>query len=197
MSETMSVDPIACALFLIVAFALAGIAQVAWLASTTSMRFAIPLDGGLMFRGRRLFGANKTLRGFIVMVPAAALTFPLVAAGFGGAHPVDAGLWPLTSHGYALLGAWAGVGFMLGELPNSFIKRQLGIAPGLAASGRIASVCHFIGDRWDSGIGMLTAISLAVPTPWKTWLFLLVIGPLLHWLFSVAMFVTGAKPRAA
>jgi hypothetical protein len=196
-SATLTTDPLACALFLIGALALAGVMQVAWLASPASSRFAIPLDGGLTFRGHRLFGANKTLRGFIVMVPATAATFPLVAFGFGGVHPATIGLWPLTPLGYTVLGAYAGLGFMLGELPNSFLKRQLGIAPGTAASGRVASVCQFAIDRWDSGIGMLTAVSLAVPTPWWTWIFLLVIGPLLHWLFSVAMFVAGAKARPA
>ena len=190
-------DPLACALFLIGALALAGVMQVAWLASPASNRFAIPLDGGLTVRGRRLFGANKTLRGFIVMVPATTVTFPLVAFGFGGVQPALIGLWPLTPIGYALLGAYAGLGFMLGELPNSFVKRQLGVAPGMAASGRIAGLCQFAVDRWDSGIGMLTAVSLAVPTSWWTWVLLLVIGPFLHWLFSVAMFVTGAKARPA
>lgn len=193
----MTTDPLACALFLVAALALAGVPHVAWLASPASRRFAIPLDGGLRIRGHRLFGENKTLRGFIVMVPATALTFPLVAFLFGGSAPGSIGLWPLTTLGYALLGAAAGVGFMLGELPNSFVKRQLGIAPGMATSGRVAAICQFMVDRWDSGIGMLTAVSLAVPTSWRTWMFLLVIGPALHWLFSVAMFVAGAKPRAA
>ena len=41
-----------------------------------------------------------------------------------------------TSPGYAALGAWAGLGFMLGELPNSFVKRQLDVAPGMAPRGR-------------------------------------------------------------
>ena len=168
---TATTDPLACALFLIGALALAGVMQVAWLASPASVRFAIPVDAGLTFRGHRLFGANKTLRGFIVMVPATAVMFPLVAFGFGGPEPAVIGLWPLTPLGYAHLGACAGLGFMLGELPNSFIKRQLGIAPGMAASGRIATVCQFAIDRWDSGVGMLTAVSLAVPTSWWTWVF--------------------------
>lgn len=195
--STTTVDPLTTTVFLIGGFALAGIPHVAWLSSSASRRFAVPLDGGLTIRGQRLFGGNKTLRGFVVMVPATALTFPLVAFGFGGTHPANAGLWALTLNQYAWLGAWAGLGFMLGELPNSFIKRQLGIAPGTAASGRLATTCQFILDRWDSGIGMLTALSLVVPTPWRTWVLLLTIGPLLHWLYSVAMFVAGAKPRAA
>ena len=52
---TPSLDAGACALFLMATFVLSGIAQVAWLASATSRAFAVPLDGGLTFRGRRLY----------------------------------------------------------------------------------------------------------------------------------------------
>jgi CDP-2,3-bis-(O-geranylgeranyl)-sn-glycerol synthase len=190
-------DSLACACFLMAALALAGVLQVVWLASSASSQFSVAMDGGLTFRRRRLFGENKTLRGFLVMVPAAAVTFPLVAFAVGGLYPATIGPWSLTPAGYARLGAWAALGFMLGELPNSFVKRQLDIAPGALASSRVGAICQFIADRLDSGIGMLAAVSVAVPTPWITWLVVLVFGPVVHWLFSVAMFVAGAKPRAA
>jgi CDP-2,3-bis-(O-geranylgeranyl)-sn-glycerol synthase len=190
-------DPLAEALFLIWAFVLAGVAQVSWFASRWSRPFAVPIDGGLTFRGKRVFGENKTLKGFVMMVPATALTFPLVAYSMSFGAPSAAGLWPLTPLGYAALGAWAGLGFMLGELPNSFVKRQLGIAPGEASPNRRKWTGQFMVDRLDSGIGMLTAVSLAVPTPWRTWAIVLVTGPALHWLFSVLMFRTGTKARPA
>jgi CDP-archaeol synthase len=190
-------DPIALALFLISAFALAGLAQVAWLASPWSQAFAAPLDRGIAFRGRRLLGDNKTFRGFVVMIPATAMAFPLVAFGFTHGNPPAAGLWPLTAVGYAVLGAWAGLGFMLGELPNSFFKRQLGIAPGQASSDRFAWWCQFVVDRIDSGVGMLAAVSLAVPMTAMTWIVVLCAGPAIHWLFSVLMFHMGTKARPA
>ena len=190
-------DPLAEALFLIWAFVLAGVAQVSWFASRWSRPFAVPIDGGLTFRGKRVFGENKTLKGFVMMVPATALTFPLVAYSMSFGAPSAAGLWPLTPLGYAALGAWAGLGFMLGELPNSFVKRQLGIAPGEASPNRRKWTGQFMVDRLDSGVGMLTAVSLAVPTPWRTWAIVLITGPALHWLFSVLMFRTGTKARPA
>jgi hypothetical protein len=190
-------DPLAEALLLIWAFVLAGVAQVSWFASRWSRRFAVPIDGGLTFRGKRVFGENKTLKGFVMMVPAAALAFPVVAYSMSFGAPSAAGLWPLTPFGYAALGAWAGLGFMLGELPNSFVKRQLGIAPGEASRNPRNWTGQFVVDRLDSGIGMLTAVSLAVPTPWRTWAIVLVTGPALHWLFSVVMFHTGTKARPA
>jgi hypothetical protein len=186
---------LACAWFLIGALVIAGMAQTAWFAAPMSRRFAWPVDGGATFRGRRVFGENKTVRGFVVMVPAAALAFALVAALIG--HPAAVGLWPLSIPEYALLGACAGVGFMAGELPNSFVKRQLGVGPGDRARSPLIAALQFLIDRIDSGVGMLVAVSLAAPTPPMTWLLVLVIGPTFHWAFSVLMFYLGLKARPA
>jgi len=187
-------DPIACGLFLLLAFVLAGVVQTAWFRMGRSASLAIPLDGGLTWRGRRLFGANKTLRGFVVMVPATAAAFAMLAAMAGAG---STGLWPLSAAAYAALGAWAAIGFMAGELPNSFVKRQLDIAPGCAPLGRWRAAVHFAIDRVDSGIGMLAAIGVVVPVPLATWLVVLMVGPVIHWSFSVAMFHLGIKTRAA
>jgi hypothetical protein len=193
---TSTVDPAACALFLLAAFIIAGCAQVAWLASSWSQRFAIPLDGGRTFRGRRIFGANKTMRGLVVMVPSTALAFAVVAR-LAGDDPASMGLWVFSPFEYALLGGWAGLGFMLGELPNSFAKRQLDIAPGAIAGGRTAAFWQFAADRADSGIGMLTALSLVAPTPWQTWALVVFVGWVVHWSFSLLMFRLRLKPRPA
>ncbi|CAN5847960.1 CDP-archaeol synthase [soil metagenome] len=188
-------DPLVCALFLLAAFTLAGVAQTAWFAAPASRAFARPLDGGRTLRGRRLLGANKTTRGFVVMVPAAAVAFALLAAASG--DPARAGLWALSPGGYALLGAVAGFGFMAGELPNSFVKRQMNIPPGDAPQGRLGTAFQFIVDRLDSGIGMLAAVSLVVPTPAMVWCYVLLIGPAIHWSFSLVLFRLGLKQRAA
>src|SRR5262245_7441213 len=99
-------DPLAAALFVTVAFVLAGVAHSAWLRTPLSRRLMMPLDGGLRFRGRRVFGDNKTVRGFVVMVPAAALAFAGLAAtlSVSGAD-AHSELWPLSIGGYAALGA--------------------------------------------------------------------------------------------
>ena len=192
------VDPLYCGLFLIVAFVLAGLLQSLWLRSRVSQVLAIPLDGGRTFRGRPILGENKTLRGFVVMIPAAALAFAAVAIVVSlprGVPPPT--LWQLTPAGYAALGAWAGFGFMAGELPNSFVKRRFGILPGQApASGLVAAICFTI-DRTDSIVGMLAALTVAVPTPWMTWVLVLILGPLIHWLFSWWLFRLGVKRRPA
>jgi hypothetical protein len=190
-----ALDPVACGWFLLLAFVVSGTAQTAWFTSAASRRFAQPLDGGLTLRGRRLFGENKTPRGFVVMVPASAACFALLALAAG--DPAALGLWSLSIPEYALAGAAAGFGFMAGELPNSLVKRQLDIAPGDAPRGPLASACQFAADRLDSGIGMLLTLSLVVAVPWRTVAVVLIAGPFIHWTFSVVMFRLGLKPRPA
>jgi len=190
-------DPLAAALFLIVGLVLAGVLHSAWLRSPASRRFAVPLDGGRRLRGRRLLGDNKTVRGLMVMVPGAGLSFALLAAVLGTVSAAPLAPWPMTPWQYGLLGTWAGLGFMLGELPNSFVKRQLDVPPGRAPRGGAAAALSFVVDRLDSIAGMLAAVSLAVPTPWRTWAWVVVLGPGIHWAFSVLLFRLGVKARAA
>jgi hypothetical protein len=121
--ESPGPDPARCALFLTLSFTLAGVAQTWWFKSPRSARFAIPLDRGRTFRGRPIFGANKTWKGFVIMIPATAAAFLLVGR-LARALPAGKGLWPLSPAGDALLGTLAATGFMAGELPNSFIKRH-------------------------------------------------------------------------
>src|SRR5689334_20808068 len=83
-----------------------------------------PIDGGLTSRGRRLLGDNKTWRGALVMTAG-----PVVATAvlhrfewYRRRLPVEVSPWAL--------GGLLAVSTVAGELPNSFLKRQLGIAPG-------------------------------------------------------------------
>jgi CDP-archaeol synthase len=194
----MTPDPLACALFLTVAFIVAGLAHSAWLRMPASRRLLLPLDGGAHFRGKRVFGENKTVRGFVVMVPAATVSFAALRAIVSRVSPsVAAELWRLDARGYAVLGAIAGLGFMLGELPNSFVKRQLDVAPGMAPPSRVGVAMTFVVDRVDSIVGMLIAISLTVPTSWATWAYVLLIGPGIHLAFSVLLYRIGVKARPA
>jgi hypothetical protein len=89
-------------------------------------RLARPIDGGARLRGRRVFGDNKTWRGTVVM-SAGVLTATLLLSLW----PTCYGEWPanLRSHP-VLFGLLLAAGFVAGELPNSFIKRQLDIEPG-------------------------------------------------------------------
>ena len=55
----------------------------------------------------------------------------------------------------------------------------------------------FAVDRLDSIVGSLIAIALVAPTPWMTWVFVALIGPGIHFAFSVLLYRLGVKERAA
>lgn len=191
-------EPVTNALLLMLAFVLAGIAQTVWLKSTVSRRFSLPLDGGLRLRGRRILGENKTLRGFVVMVPVVGIVF----FGLGLLRPHlpgvwQRGFWELSPPECAALGIWVGFWFMAGELPNSFLKRQLDVAEGDAPQHPVFKPLCFVLDQIDSILGALLALSLVVPTsPW-VWGLLIVLGAAIHWGFNVVLYRLGVKARPA
>jgi CDP-2,3-bis-(O-geranylgeranyl)-sn-glycerol synthase len=191
------IDPLACAAFIVAAFVLAGAVHTAWLRSPASRPLALPLDGGVTLRGRRLLGENKTVRGLVAIVPATGAAFAILAWILGAARATPAGLWPLEPAQYGLLGLAAGLGFMAGELPNSFVKRQLDIPPGEAPRGWLPRLICLVVDRVDSVVGMLVTVSLLVPTTWQLWLYVLAVGPAIHFGFSALLFAVGVKARAA
>lgn len=154
---------------------------------------AIPLDGGLVLRGRRVFGANKTLRGAVVMVLATALSsWGCAALGLG---PV---VLPIQTASPLVWGALLGAGYIAGELPNSFLKRQLDIAPGAAApAGRWwQRPLFWVIDQLDflAGIVVVTA-SAGQPLPVDVAITLGVIALVLHPLIAGLMVLLGLKSR--
>ncbi|MES2320057.1 MAG: CDP-archaeol synthase [Pseudomonadota bacterium] len=187
---------LACAVFVTLALAVGGVAHVAWLRSPWSRRFNLPLDGGATWRGHRLFGANKTWRGLMVMPFGAALAFG-VAGLLRDVLPawLAAGIWDRPASHLALAGFLCGLAFMLAELPNSMLKRQLGIVPGQEARNPLLRAVCLLIDRTDSTFGALIALSLMLPLPAMAWVWGPLIGITLHWLFSYSMYLLKLKPR--
>lgn len=90
-----------------------------------------PLDGYATFRGKRVFGGHKTVRGLLSGILVGILTVYLQVALYI-AFPL---LKSFVSLDYTtirpwLLGLLASLGALLGDAARSFFKRQLGIAPG-------------------------------------------------------------------
>lgn len=86
-----------------------------------------PLDGGACFRGRRLFGDNKTWRGALVITAGVLAATLLLSLWDPWWSRLPRGIRDAGPLPYGLL---LGIGVVVGELPNSFIKRQLDVAPG-------------------------------------------------------------------
>ena len=187
------------AAFVVIGLAMAGVVHVLWLRTAWSRRFDQPLDGGARWRGRRVFGPNKTLRGLLAMPVAAALAFPALLLAIGSiAPPWVRQLWPLSATAYGGLGFACGVAFMLAELPNSLLKRQLGVAPGaLPNQGWLRPLCAIV-DRLDSTLGVLLLLTLlpGVGATIGVWVWAILLGPVLHAGFSIWLHRSGVKSRA-
>lgn len=181
-------------LVLISAFFFAGIMQVLWLKHPLFKKLAWPIDMGYHWQGRPIFGKNKTVAGFLVMVPATMLAFMLwgVLLRYFPRAVFSTSSWPQEILGWGYLGSLAGLGYMLGELPNSFIKRRLNIAPGTVPSARNKWVYILI-DQIDSVIGALLAIALVVPLKPLLALWLVVLAGIIHWGFNYLLFVLHVK----
>lgn len=92
-------------------------------------RWKTPLDFGRSWRGKRLFGTNKTWRGLVFGTLVGALTASLMY----GIYPEFASQLNFTSNPLAQmvsLGGLLGAGALIGDAIESMIKRQLGVSPG-------------------------------------------------------------------
>lgn len=154
---------------------------------------ARPIDGGRLLGGRPVFGRSKTLRGPVCVAGGAAAVFALQQ---GPLHGPCAGLELVD---YARLPAWLGAGLggmaELAELPNSFVKRRLGVAPGGTARGPQA-VLFYLWDQLDLLLGFwLVAAPFVAATPARLGISIALVGGM-HPLLTLAGYLLGIRPSA-
>ncbi len=107
-------------------------------------RLRLPIDAGLTLRGQRLFGDNKTWRGVAVAV-VGCIAMVAVQKYLLAERLQAFALLDYRSVGVVSFGTALGAGATFGELPNSFVKRQLGIQPGNTTGGRLRLLFYL----WD------------------------------------------------
>lgn len=196
MSDLLPPSPLPCAFFLVIALGISGCFHALWLWSRFSLPLAIPIDGGRKLYKKRIFGENKTWRGLVMMPVASSAIFTLFSVLYEKLPEwLQNGLWQLPPSSYAILGFTCGLAFMLAELPNSFIKRRIGVAPGKAPKKFLPAISCFLLDRFDSTLGVLLVLQMQVPLLWQTWVYTLVIGSLVHFLFSYILYLLNIKSR--
>ncbi len=111
----------------------------------------IPLDMNRTYRGKRIFGNNKTIRGIVIMVLFSILfTYILEWITEQSDFAQRYAVLDFTHYPSYLFGILYGLGYTLFELPNSFVKRQRDIQPG-----KSAGFTHIMIDQADSVLGCL------------------------------------------
>jgi len=94
-------------------------------------KLAHPVDFGVHWHGREIFGKNKTWRGLLVGILVGILTAGIQALLYS---KIDFfrinSLVDFGNVNFILLGALMGGGALIGDLVKSFIKRRLDMPPG-------------------------------------------------------------------
>jgi hypothetical protein len=155
-----------------------------------------PIDGGARWRGRPLFGANKTWRGPVTVAVGAGVFLSLQAHGLHRVQGLAAiELFDLRDLPAALVGAAAGAAAELAELPNSFVKRRLGIEPGGTTRGPLAAA-FYLWDQLDLLVGYWPVLAWVVePTLLRVGITGVTVLAL-HPLTTLAGYWLGLRPTA-
>ena len=140
------------------------------------------------------FGANKTWRGML-LVPlfssiGALLLLPLLWL------PAPWLPVALQSAGALLLAGMAGgLGYVLAELPNSFIKRRLGVPAG--ATPVRHRYRYILADQMDSGVGAAVAYFYFPGLTLNAALLYVVVFPVTALVVKRFLFMSGLKSSPA
>lgn len=144
-----------------------------------------PADFGKSWRGKRLLGEHKTIRGFVAGILASVL-FVLIQVYLYN----HTKFWhDFSEYDYALLNpVWFGVVLALGALGGdaikSFFKRQRGIDPG-------KSWVPF--DQMDYVVGTILLSLLVVQLPLRFYVIALILGLVAHPIANFIAWITGLQ----
>lgn len=180
-------NPIVAALWF---FAPAGIANMAPVFASRIpgiRRFTQPMDFGKTYRGKPLFGANKTWRGLFAGILAATLVIALQKYLFSHSlFFLEYSWFDYRPASVWLLGPLFGAGALLADAVESFFKRQVGVKPGDS---------WFPFDQIDYIIGgCLFAMPVIVLT-WDKYIWIIVAYFGMHLAMSYLGYLTGFKKK--
>jgi len=143
-----------------------------------------PMDFGAKFGKERLFGSNKTWRGFIGSIIAAIVFVFIQKALFKYDFFNSISILNYNEANLFLLGFLFGFGAMFGDLVKSFFKRRLGKKPGSSWP---------IFDQLDYVIGALLFVSIIHRVSLDVILTLVIVTPFLNLLANFLGYLLKLK----
>lgn len=135
--------------------------------------FSYPVDFNKKFRGKRILGDHKTIRGFIFGIVVGVITVYIQILLFQNFKflrdiiPID-----YNSINPVILGGLEGFGALFGDSFKSFFKRQMGILPGKS---------WFPFDQIDYVLGAIFFTALYIPLSLIQYVTVFVLGFLIHY----------------
>ena len=156
--------------FLFLPAILGGVLNMVFVKLPVLKSWRIPIDGGKTLKdGNRVFGDNKTWKGFFGMIIFTALSAWL--------------FWHSAFKYSYLCGALLGFAYVLSELPNSFIKRRLNIR-----AGKNGGIIQTFFDQADSVIGCVIFMPLYYPLTLGEAAGIFVIATATHYIINILLF---------
>lgn len=149
-------------------------------------KWSTPLDFGLKFRGKRIFGDNKTWRGLFFGIFIATVTLGIQVWAFnkfGWAEDVAININYFILPVY-VLGPLFAIGALGGDALESFFKRQRGIPSGKS---------WFPFDQLDYIIGGLFASFFVIQLTMKEYLAVILVWFCLHVIFTFIGYTVGLR----
>lgn len=175
---------------------LAGIFNSAW--CKTKIGFLNrPIDNKkTFFDGRRIFGDNKTWKGFVGYVVFNMLAMVLFGVIFNmlgiNSYSFFYQSYPNTPLFNLGVGALVGLAYGLFELPNSFLKRRLNIEPGKSAKGWKKYFFIFL-DQADSIFGICLVVCAFYPMSFGFYLLYVLVGSVTHIIINMLLYFMGLR----
>jgi CDP-archaeol synthase len=155
-----------------------------------------PIDRGRSFRGKRIFGDNKTYRGVVVVSLGTMIGFGLQSLVLHRSDSIRSiELFDYEIFKSVAVGLAVGVAAMLSELPNSFIKRRFEIAPGSVAKGWKRAI-FYVYDQIDFLLGAWLVLAVVVTVTVGRVLFSAVLLLVAHQLMSSVGHALGMRKTA-
>lgn len=171
---------------------IAAILNMIWCKLPILKKLQVPMDFGKTFYDKkRIFGDNKTWKGFIGYI--ILNTFMMILWGiicnvsninyYNYFYVNDTNTFKLN----ILIGILLGLGYSLFELPNSFIKRRFDIKPGKTTKG-FKKIFFIILDQADSVFGCCLVVCLFYKLGLKLYLLYVLVGASTHIIFNMLLY---------
>lgn len=152
-----------------------------------------PIDNYKTFvDGKRIFGDNKTYKGFLGMIFLGIISS--VLWGFLCSNNYYLQSYNLFYKNYdntitynILIGFLLGLIYVVFELPNSFIKRRLNIVEGKTATGLLGFLFIFI-DQADSLFGCVAVINIFYKLTFVQYILFVFVGACTHIVINITLY---------
>jgi|SRR3989338_2778080 len=145
-------------------------------------KLTLPIDFNIGLGNNTIFGKNKTYRGLIAGMLAAIIVAYTQFFLNGGNIFADLALVDYSN--WLLIGLLLGLGAMFGDLVKSFVKRRIGLKPGMP----------FVPfDQLDFVFGALIFVYPVAKLPMEKMAIILFISFILHMVINHIAFYTGIR----